>query len=375
MPEPSGPRHAELVAELRLVRERGLLRVGQAPLPALTAATLAVGLPAGEGLLPSSITTLLERVLAGLGEGTLADATAYTLGIAPGTRDWPAQDRRRRAAEVYGVSVERFRKQHERVLLNHVAEKVLQLCQEAGGVPAVRDVPAVGTARRVAVPTRRGELVITLHRAPVETLRDIDIVVSSENVYLEMAKTFKSSLSATLRNVAARRNDLGEVVDDVLQRELREWLRAHGREGMAVAPGTVVPTSPGELARQGVRRVYHAATAIPRPHTDGYAVEPAGVLRAVHGVFALARAERDLYEPRLGSLCLPLFGAGRGGLAPETSFAYLWPALELEMGEPDGWEVHLITRGERGATAAVAALGGLGAPPPDGRQSSGGISG
>ncbi|MEO3807777.1 hypothetical protein ABGB17_02100 [Sphaerisporangium sp. B11E5] len=349
------------MAEIRMVRERGLLRLNQVRLPALEAAVTVLGLPAAEGLLGSSIIRLLERVLGRLGGGTLGEATAYTLGLVPGTRDWPAQTRRQRAAEVYGLSVERFRKDRERLILGHVAETILALCAEAVSAPEEVDVPAVGGARRLVARAGDADVVITLHRGPVETLRGIDVLVSSENIYLEMAKTYRSSLSATLRNVAARRGETGDVVDDVLQRELREWLRAHGREGTPVAPGTVVATSPGELARQGVRRVYHAATAVPRPGTEGYTVEPAAVLRAVRSVFALARSERDRFDPPLRSLGLPLFGAGRAGLPPETSFAYLWAALEPELSTSGPWDIHLITRRERTATAVISAL----LPPPD----------
>ncbi|GAA1507906.1 hypothetical protein GCM10009677_45780 [Sphaerisporangium rubeum] len=361
MPGPAVPNLGEVMAEIRLVRERGLLRLGQVRLPALASAVTALGLPAAEGLLAPSIIRMLEQVLERLGGGTLGEATAYTLGLVPGTRDWPAQTRRQRAADVYGLSVERFRKDRERLILGHVAETILALCAEAaaGG----RDVPAVGRARRLVVRAGDADVTITVHRAPVETLRGMDVLVSSENIYLEMAKTYRSSLSATLRNAAARRAVTGEMVDDVLQRELREWLRAHGREGMPVTPGTVVATSPGELARQGVRRVYHAATAVPRPGTDGYTVDPAAVLRAVRSVFAMARAERDRFGPPLRSLCFPVFGAGRGGLPPETGLAYLWAALEPELSVPGPWDVHLMTRKERTAAAVVTGLP-LASPPP-----------
>lgn len=350
--------HDDLVKELRTLRERGLLRIRHTPLPLLTAVSARLGLPTGADVLPSSITRLLDRVVAGL-DGTLATATAYTLGVAPGTRDWPAQDRRRRAAQEYGVSVERFRKHHELLILENVAQEILALETS----PDTADRPPE-TRTRWIVPVRGDgrarEVPLGLIRCPVETVRDVDVVVSSENVYLEMSRTFRSSFSASLRNAAARRGPVGELVDDVLQRELRTWMRAHGREGLPVTPGTVVPTSSGELAAQGVRRIYHAAVVVPRPHADDYVVEPAGVVRAVHQVFGLARTEREAFEPPLRSLCLPLFGAGRGGLEAGTSFSYLWTALCRELLDAEQWDVHLITRRASVAGAVAAALTGLG---------------
>ncbi|MFC5754282.1 hypothetical protein [Actinomadura rugatobispora] len=371
MPDPSpAVRHDALVGELRAIRERGLLRLRDVRLPALAAAATALGLPVGDDLLPSSITRLLGEVVERL-DGSLATATAYTLGVAPGTRDWPAHDRRQRAAQVYSVSVERFRKSHERMLLDNVAQEILALCAKEtseaeepepaapplGSTSVVFDLP--GRGRSTGVGGGR----ITVLCRPVETLRDVDVVVSSENVYLQMSKTYQSTLSGTLRNAAARWDGAGALTDDVLQRELQEWLRRRGRLGAAVAPGTVVPTGSGELAAQGIRRVYHAAVAIPRPRSHGYAIEPGAVVRAVRQAFALLRHERDQYDPPLRSLCFPLFGAGRGGLALETSWSYLWAGLEAELGARDVPDVYLLTRRDEVMRTVSDALRGLGAHP------------
>ncbi|MEV8354135.1 hypothetical protein ACFVTT_08255 [Streptomyces niveus] len=70
--------------------------------------------------------------LRGLQLPALTEAAEYTLGTAPGTRDWPGADRLRRAAGVYGVSAERFRKYQEGVVLGQIAEQIVRL---AGEVP------------------------------------------------------------------------------------------------------------------------------------------------------------------------------------------------------------------------------------------------
>jgi hypothetical protein len=193
---------------------------------------------------------------------------------------------------VYSVSIERFRKAQERMLVEEVAEAILARCRQrllaVGGTspePAGEsmpgttygarsaDDPAAGGTRRAGtvggsersvrwqrlLRTSTGEVPVTLHLTPIDLLTDIDILVSSENVYLQAAQTFKSSISACLRLAGARTNSAGEIVDDIISRELAAWLRDNGRSGLPVAPGTVATTSPGELAKQGIRRVYHAA--------------------------------------------------------------------------------------------------------------------
>jgi len=69
-----------------------------------------------------------NRPVENLGGGSLGAAAAATFGLARGARDMPAADRRRRAALVYGVSVERFRKYHERIVMEQVAEEILKWC-------------------------------------------------------------------------------------------------------------------------------------------------------------------------------------------------------------------------------------------------------
>ncbi|GII61458.1 hypothetical protein Skr01_15430 [Sphaerisporangium krabiense] len=324
------------MTELRVLREQGLLRLHRRPYPELAGAADSLGLP---------VDVLLERVVARL-DGDLAHATAYTLGTAPGTRDWPASERRKHAAKVYRLSVERFRKEQELLILENVAARIRAML----GAARPAELP-MGSSLRLQV----GGAALTLHRRPVETLKDVAAIASSENVYLEMSKSFKSSLSASLRAAAAARDDVGDVVDDVLPRELRAWMRAHGREGGRVTAGTVVPTSPGELRRHGVRRLYHAAIAVPLPGSNDYSVEPAAVDRAVHGIFRLAAHEG------MASVCLPMFGAGRAGLDPETAFAYLWGALAHEA--PWACELHIVTRSERGTNAALRGLRAAGAVP------------
>jgi O-acetyl-ADP-ribose deacetylase (regulator of RNase III) len=201
---------------------------------------------------------------------------------------------------------------------------------------------------------------VTIHVEPVELLRDVDIVVAPANVYLEMPQPYKASVSAAVRRAAARRAPDGTIIANAVLDELQSWIRDHGRPGLPVTAGTVASTSAGELSRQGIRRIYHAAIASPRPGTNDYDVEPTAIAQAVHATFAIARSERELFSPRLSSLGFPLLGAGRGGLAPATSFAWIWAALEREMREDNAWQIHFITHQRATADVIIAGLAGTG---------------
>ena len=372
---PELPPVADVVADLRLLRERGLVRIRHTELATLRRAALlapAILMEGTEGTGPRAIEALLRAAVANLGGGHLGAAAEHTFGLNRGGRDRPAQDRRLRAAQEYGVSQERFRKHHERIIIEQVAEEILELCQPAPGHPH-GDAERPELAPRILMEGRCGaaRFPVTVHVEPVELLRDVDVVVAPSNVYLEMPQPYKASVSAALRRAAARRGPDGAIVADEVADELRSWVSRHGRPGMPVAAGSVAATSAGALSRQGIRRIYHAAVTTPRPGTNDYDVMPTAITQAVHATFAIARSERPQFTPPLSSLGFPLLGAGRGGLDPAVSFAWIWMALEREIVQDNSWTIHFITHHRATAEVIVAGIsqsGGIAAPDDAGRQ-------
>jgi hypothetical protein len=385
----------DIVVDLRALRERGLVMIRHTELPALRAAaaravtvgTLPAGLKtapaaaaaagtgvAGTGVAgppttpsigPRAIEALVRVAVNHLDGGDLGTAATHTFGLAPGDRDKPAQDRRRKAALAYNVSLERFRKHHEKRVIEQVAEKIMELCQPltagpepgSAGSPRPQDGPPErGGEVRLEGRVRGARFPVTVHLQPVELLRDVDVVIAPANIYLELPQPYKASVSAALRRASARHAADGSVVADEVADELRAWITANGRPGMPVAEGTVAATSSGAMADQGVRRIYHAAIAAPRPGTNDYDVQPTAIARAVGATFTIARAERGRFSPPLGSVCFPLLGAGRGGLAAATSFDWIWAALEHEVRADNTWEIHFIAHRKAVAEVIVAGI-------------------
>lgn len=359
-PEHALPFHERLVEDLNLVRRSGLIRLRGLPLDGLHEAAGHCGLP-GESE-PGAIEELLRRAIDGLGGGDLSDAAEYTFGTASGTRGWTIGDRRRRAAQSYGVSVERFRKHHERLVVEQVAEEIVKLCRtrpasDGETVSRALDLLRQGhTTVPLTLPVGGATREVVLHVVAIELLRDIDIVVSSENVAMEMSKLFKKTVSAAVRRAGAKRNTAGEIIDDTIQRELTEWIREHGRVGFPVTPGTVAATGPGSLADEGVRRIYHAGVATPRTDGDDYSVSADVVAIALRNVFRLAARERAGFSPPLTSICLPLFGAGHGGVPATTSFAWIRAALDQELRDDAPWRLHLVTHSRSQAEDVVRSV-------------------
>ncbi len=356
-----------------MVRRAGVTRLRELDLPSLARAAAA---PAGTTAAPAAVERLLREAVARLDAGNLREAAQYSLGLAQGTLDWPPADRRTRAARIYGVSVERFRKCQEPMVLGQVAEQVLRIADAGTGsrADAVADLADRSGPHPLPAPGHRALLLrpgpgqarrITVHCHPVDLLRDVDVVVSPTNTFLALPEAFKSSVSASLRRAGATRNLSGGLVEDTVDDELREWTARHASPGRAVLAGTVAPTGPGALARQGIRRIYHAAVAVPLPGTNDYAVQPADVTRAVARVFALLAEESPRFDPPLRSVCLPLLGAGRGGLRHEASFTSLWEAVDAELARGGPWDVQLVVRRTDRADLVERLLRARGAVSPD----------
>jgi O-acetyl-ADP-ribose deacetylase (regulator of RNase III) len=198
----------------------------------------------------------------------------------------------------------------------------------------------IGTYGPYLIPVGEVSVPVTVHLGAAELLRGIDIITTSTNVYLDPSRTYAATLAGRIRAAAAIRNRAGAIVQDEVADELAAWARKHATTGRAVPVGTVVPTSPGRLTERGIRRRYHAAVAEPLPASNGYTVSGTAISWAVLQCFDLARSERTAFDPPLRSISLPLFGTGRAGLDPSTSFSWLWPTLVSELQAGGDWHLH-----------------------------------
>jgi hypothetical protein len=184
-----------------------------------------------------------------------------------------------------------------------------------------------------------GERTINLHVAAGDLgkVRDIDVIVNSENDYMQMARFFESrTISSMLRSRGSRvRNNRYE---DTIQAELDWQLRDRGRP---VQAGEVFPTSAGgptsELSTTNrVRYIFHVA-AVQALVTRGV-VEPFGepdqiesCVRACLKTFGNINSAEGIISPpeteqhteqkqretsgegKVRSILFPLFGTGQGG--------------------------------------------------------------
>jgi hypothetical protein len=362
---PEIPTAGELVADLRVLRLKGLVQLRHTELPnlrraaaiysALTSPLMADGriTPAS----PQAMEVLLRKAVASIGGSVLQLAAVATFGLEPGMRDKSAQERRIKAARCCHVSVDRFRKSQENAVIGQVAEQMLLLIDPPE--PADPPVSAGPEPRRLVSYRGRVDghsLRVVVRYQRVELLTDADIVVVPTNSYLELPHSYNPSVSAAVRRMAATVNQEGHVDRDVVAEELAAWINANGGPGFAVPAGTVAPTGSGEMSRQRIRRLYHVAVAVPRPQTSNYVVDLPAIIAGVRNVLMLARTERTSMDPVPRSIAFPLLGAGRGGLPPEESFEWLWSALMREVAEAASWEVQFFDRDQDKVELIMAKL-------------------
>ena len=127
--EPQAPSYDDLVADLKVLREKGLIRLRTLRLPALQRAARACGESEQHEHDPPAIESMLLRAVGQLG-GEMEEACAYLFGLVPGSRGWKPKDLRERAASLYNMQPETFRKEPEQLHIGQLAEQILKLCHE-----------------------------------------------------------------------------------------------------------------------------------------------------------------------------------------------------------------------------------------------------
>ena len=145
---------------------------------------------------------------------------------------------------------------------------------------------------------------IALITGDIRKVKAADIWVNSENTNMQMARFYERSISGIIRYLGAKKDNLGNVSEDVIANELAEVMGSN----LAVQPATVLVTGAGELERtHNVKRIFHAASVHGEP---GVGYKPFHNLEyCVTNALQKADSE-ELKGLGLKSILLPLMGAG-----------------------------------------------------------------
>lgn len=218
----------------------------------------------------------------------------------------------------------------------------LHTLRESEEAPRREIVPAEPSLAVYSMPGEIPE--IHLAGGDMTEFRHIDVLVNSENDYMQMARTFdgRRSVSSTLRYLGSCFDRANRLLEDTIQNELNLIVECDiGPRPLGLY--TVVVTSAGHFDSElrtinKVRYVFHAATVSVQGDGANKRLEPisseSGVRRIMRSLLLRVHdvneqkgvvspkgtpqreeqeTAKDAYEP-IRSIALPMFGTGRGGL-------------------------------------------------------------
>lgn len=224
-------------------------------------------------------------------------------------------------------------------------------------VPKARD-----QQRAFSISGRFGQATIDVHVAAGDFTRTkgIDILVNSENDYMQMARFFESrTVSSLLRRHGARIDDNGKYVD-AIQQELDLQL---GNRGRPVLAGEVFVTSTGvphsRLATDNKSRyIFHVAAVqaidaqaqvVPFSQPDQIedcmraCFKKLRELNEANGIVSppgtLQRAEQEEVAQNgnavAKTILFPLFGTGQGGSSTADAIGHMLESMCRFLSDPD----------------------------------------
>ncbi len=121
------PSYDGLVAELELIRRKGIVRLRDLDLPVLVQAARAAGdAEPDQSVEAPLIEEMMRRALEDLGSGRLSETARVLFGLEPGSRAETPTDLRRSAADAWGVSEARFRRDPQTLVISELADAILR---------------------------------------------------------------------------------------------------------------------------------------------------------------------------------------------------------------------------------------------------------
>lgn len=147
----------------------------------------------------------------------------------------------------------------------------------------------------------------------ITQIKNVDVIVNSENVYMQMERVFaEKGVSKHIRVDGARIRGFN-IEDDTIQNEINEFIKKHYHGITPVPQGSVIYTRAGgddsKLRQRGIRYIFHVAIQnatldAPYPITSDKTVRD-----SIENCFSRVDELQDIQ-----SIIFPIIGSGNAGL-------------------------------------------------------------
>ena len=214
-------------------------------------------------------------------------------------------------------------KESEMKLSNELQEITKRYSELRNQIETARPKPlSSGKDREYFLPQDHNRRIIIL-TGSIRGIKNVDVVVNSENEEMQLARIYDPSISGMLRYLDAEIGGDGYIVHDWMDESLQKEIKSKEAR-LPVKIGIVFVTKTANLAARGVKYIFHVA-AVKGEIGAGYkpVVEQLDVCiqncyRQFHSL-----ADKDNIE----TILFPLIGAGTAKLSPLEAAEILLPQV------------------------------------------------
>lgn len=199
--------------------------------------------------------------------------------------------------------------------------------------------------RRYIHPNKRGDdVAIVLATGDMTELGQVDVIVNSENDYMQMARFFEShTLSSTLRRAGAY-DKRWRFLDDTIQKELDSQVKLH-YDVPPIPLGQVLVTSAGhpdsQLVKQGIRYIFHVSTNRVNTAQHPFTIDP---IRgdAIRTCVKNCLNKISEVDNTIQTIAFPILGTGANGLTISEVVGYMMRGMLQFIRADDQTNLHTI---------------------------------
>lgn len=136
----------------------------------------------------------------------------------------------------------------------------------------------------------------------IKNVKDIDVIVTSENSDLDLASLSSTSISGRVRYMASKKNDIGDVIEDTLLNNINKYKKEKNKNN-DYKLGTCIISLPFELENQGVKCIIHAVSI--KKNSDNTIYCDKDAIKSI-----INYSIGHCVNKKFNSIFIPIFGIG-----------------------------------------------------------------